>query len=153
MNKITLEKVTPENWRRLNFELHEDQKRCVADVKLILARAYVYRDQNACVHIIENQGIPIGLISQWDYVDGDVRRCILDQFLIDKKFQGSGFGKKTLEHWIALQKKKNIYQSIDLCYKEEAFLAKYLYDCMGFKRCPELDDEDELVMRLTINSI
>lgn len=151
MCEMTLEKVTPDNWRHLNFELHEGQKKFVADVPLILARAYVYREQNACVHIIVNKGTPVGLISQWDYVENGACRCILDQFLIDKNFQGLGLGKSALKAWIALQKSQKKYQSIDLCYKEDDLIAKHLYDCMGFIRCPDLDDEDELVMRLPIN--
>lgn len=147
MMGIKLVSVTPENWRQLSFEVLPEQRDFVANTLLILSRAYVYREQDSKVEIIMLNETPIGLISKWVFDDGGTKRCILDQFLVDKDFQGKGYGKEALSLWISQQKG---YTSIDLCYKEAAVSAKRLYDQMGFVRMPELDDEDEWVMRLNL---
>lgn len=146
--KIHLEEITPDNWRKINaLEVKEEQKHFVASNVAILARAFAYRKDNSKVFAIYNNINPIGLIMQRDLKDENNLICILDQFMIDKNFQGQRYGKASMELWLSMIKKENRYNAIGLCYIENDNIAEKLYKNLGFIRIPEEDDEDELVMR------
>lgn len=49
--------------------------------------------------------------------------------------------------WLSMIRREKRYNAIGLCYKENDYIAKKLYESLGFSRKPEEDDEDELVMR------
>ncbi len=146
--KIHFEEITPDNWRKINaLEVKEEQKHFVASNVAILARAFAYRKDNSKVFAIYNDANPIGLIMQRDFKDGDDIICILDQFMIDKNYQGQGYGKVSMELWMSMIKKEKQYSAIRLCYIEDDYIAEKLYKNLGFIRKPEYDDGDELVMR------
>lgn len=150
--KLELKEVTPENWRKVNsLEVKDEQKKFVASNVTILARAYAYRNYNSKVYAVYNEDNPIGLIMQRDYLRDNKVICILDQFMIDKKYQGKGFGKKTMELWLSMIKNEGKYDSIMLCYIEGNLEAEKMYKKLGFVRCPEEDDGDELVMICRFN--
>ena len=91
--KIHFEESTPDNWRKINaLEVKEEQKHFVASNVAILARAFAYRKDNSKVFAIYNNINPIGLIMQRDLKDENNLICILDQFMIDKNYQGQGYG-------------------------------------------------------------
>lgn len=150
MDKINLElrEITPDNWRKVNaLKVKEEQKSFVADNTAILAKAFAYGNANSKVYAIYLEENPIGLIMQRDYMEEGKLKCILDQFMIDRNFQGLGYGKEAMKMWIDNIRNERIYDSIELCYIEEDYLAKKIYEKLGFIRIPEADDEDELVMR------
>jgi len=144
---LELRDVTPDNWRKINsLEVKEEQKGFVASNVTILARAFAYRNYNSKVYVVYNENNPIGLIMQRDYLEDNKVICILDQFMIDKNYQGKGFGREAMELWMSMIKNEGKYDSIMLCYIEGNILAERMYESLGFVRCPEEDDEDELVM-------
>lgn len=146
--EIYFGEVTPDNWRKVNsLEVTEEQKHFVASNVTSLARAYAYREDNSKVFVIYSHNNLIGLIMQRDFKDGNNHICILDQFMIDKNYQGKGYGKASMELWLSMIKNENRYNAIELCYKENDYSAESLYKGLGFSRKPEADDEDELVMR------
>lgn len=139
--------ITPDNWRKVNsLEVKEEQKRFVADNTAILAKAFAYRKYNSKVHVICIENNPIGLIMQRDFLSDGMTKCILDQVMIDKNYQGQGYGKQAMETWIDMVKDEASYDSIELCYIEGDLIAEKMYKKLGFIRKPEKDDEDELVM-------
>lgn len=144
---LELKEITPDNWRKVNsLEVKKEQKNFVADNVAILARAFAYRKNNSKVHVICVANNPIGLIMQRDFLYNGKNKCILDQVMIDKDYQGQGYGKLAMEKWIAMIKDEGIYSGIELCYIEGDFIAEKMYKNLGFVRKPEEDDEDELVM-------
>jgi len=146
--KIHLEEITPDNWRKINaLEVKEEQKHFVASNVAILARAFAYRKDNSKVFAIYNNINPIGLIMQRDLKDENNLICILDQFMIDKNYQGQGYGKVAMELWLSMIRKKGQYSAIELCYIENDYIAEKLYNSLGFRRKSEDDDGHELVMR------
>lgn len=145
--KIHFSEVTPDNWRKVNsLEVHEHQKHFVASNVTILARAFAFRNENSKVHVIYDDEVPIGLIMQREYIKEDKLICILDQFMIDKNYQGKGYGRIAMELWLSMIKAENKYDAIELCYKEDDYIAEKLYLSLGFIRKPEDDEEEELVM-------
>lgn len=143
---IEFKEVTPDNWRIINsLSIKEEQKNFAASNVTILARAFVYRKQNAKVFAVYYSDNPIGLIMQRDWIDGKQIICIMDQFMIDKKSQGRGLGKAALQKWLSMIEAEKRYPCIQLCYVEGDIAAKHLYENFGFY---EIDkDEDEIIMQ------
>lgn len=139
--------VTPDNWRIINnLEVKKEQKQFVRDSMGILGKAFVYRNNNSKVYIIYKEENPVGLMMQREYLDKDEINCVLDQVMIDKKYQGQGYCKVAMELWVSMIKNENKYNAIILCYIEGNIIAEKMYLSLGFIRRPEEDDEDELVM-------
>lgn len=144
---IELKEITPNNWRKVNsLKVKKDQKEFVLDNVGILARAFAYRKFNSKVYAIYKGETPIGLIMQRDYSYNNMTNCILDQVMVDKNYQGLGYGRLAIETWMTIIKNENIYDSIELCFLEGDFIAEKMYKKLGFIRKLESDDEDELVM-------
>ena len=137
---------TPDNWRIINsLSVKEEQKNFAASNVTILARAFVYRKENAKVFAVYYSDKPIGLIMQRDWIDGNKIVCIMDQFMIDKKSQGKGLGKAALQKWLSMIEAEKRYPCVQLCYVEGDIAAKRLYENFGFY---EIDkDDDEIIMQ------
>lgn len=143
---INFVNITPDNWRLFNaLRVKEEQKSFVATNVGILAKAFAYREYNSRVYGICYGDKPIGLLMQRDYEKSPKKFCILEQFMIDEKYQGKGFGKEALKLWLDMVKKEAQYHSISLCYIEGDEIARSLYLQMGFYHTGEAD-EDEIIM-------
>ena len=111
----------------------------------------MYRKYHSVVYAIYCDDTPIGLLMQRDHRDDEGNQlCILDQFFIDKDFQGRGYGKAAMESWLANVKKDNRYAAAELCFITGDSVAEKLYESLGFVRKPQKDDGDELVMRYAL---
>lgn len=145
--KLELREITPSNWKDIKIEVTEEQRRFVASITAIFARAYVYRNRRSAALAIYSDGEPIGLLMQRDYEDDEGRLlCILDQFLIHRAFQGRGYGKAAMQLWLAGIRKAGIYCAVQLCFIEGNYVAECLYKGLGFIRKPQCDDDEEFVM-------
>ena len=141
-DNIEFKEVTPDNWRIINsLSVKEEQKNFAASNVTILARAFVYRKENAKVFAVYYSDNPIGLIMQRDWIDGNKIVCIMDQFMIDKKSQG----KAALQKWLSMIEAEKKYPCIQLCYVEGDIAAKHLYENFGFYESDK--DEDEIIMQ------
>lgn len=144
---LEFKEITPDNWRKvISLEAKKEQKRFVAENVGVLARAFAYRKDNSKIHVLYSGDNPIGLIMQRDFFYKDEVNCILDQFMIDKNYQGQGYGRAAMESWISMIKDENKYNNIKLCYIKDDLVAEKMYKNLGFIRKLEEDDEDELVM-------
>lgn len=78
--------------------------------------------------------------------DGKEDRIWLDRFLIDKRFQGRGYGKPTLK--LLIERLVNEYNcnKIYLSIYDDNINAIKLYEDLGFKFNGELDINGERVM-------
>ena len=143
---IEFKEITPDNWRIINsLSVKKEQKNFAASNVTILARAFVYRKENAKFFAVYHSDKPIGLIMQRDWIDGKQIICIMDQFMIDKKSQGRGLGKAALQKWLSMIEAEKRYPCVQLCYVEGDIAAKHLYENFGFY---EIDkDEDEIIMQ------
>lgn len=144
---IRFDSITPDNWRIFNrLSVTEEQQKFVAENVTILARAFVFREYNSLVYAIYNDDTPIGLLMQRDYTEEGRLICVLDQFMIDREYQGKGYGKAAMKHWLSMIEREEEYDSITLCYKEEDEAALRLYLGMGFYNTGEADG-DEVIMK------
>jgi len=143
---IYLKEVTEENWRAVNsLRIEEKQQSYVSSSVGILARAYAYRSQNSQAKAIYNDNEIVGLLMYREC--DEVQAFVLDQMMIDKRFQRKGFGEKAAFIAIELMKSDKKYNRIVLCYCDGNIAAKNLYSKLGFYHTGEVD-ENEIIMAL-----
>ncbi len=137
---IYLSEINGDNYKAIiRLSVNEDQKPYVASNSVILAKAYAYRLEGGTALGIFEDGTAVGLIS-YRILDNS---CILDQFMIDKRFQGKGFGKEALSIFIEAGKKEGKCNKIILCFIEGDKVAEALYKSYGFVIIDRDEAEDE----------
>ena len=129
---IHLVEVTEENWIQIaSLTVAEDQKTFLAPAIGILARGYVYRDCNARVYGIANDEQIVGVALVREFTDEPVGYD-LQQFMIDARFQGKGYGKEALRLILDKLKEEGKYQTVEVCVKKQATAALRVYEKVGF---------------------
>ncbi len=130
------------NWR-IPLTVTNEQKKYVANTTTILARAYAYRNSRSRAFLIYRHDEPIGMGL---YYDQEPDAYIFSELLIDKQFQGQGYGKAATKLILDCMKKDGRYNKAILCYIEGNSAAKKLYESFGFIETDR--DEDEIIMTL-----
>ena len=143
---IYLKEVTEKNWREVNsLKVEEKQQSYVSSSVGILARVYAYRSQNSQAKAIYNDNEIVGLLMYREC--DEVQAFVLDQMMIDKRFQRKGFGEEAAFIAIELMKSDKKYNRIVLWYCDGNIAAKNLYSKLGFYHTGEVD-ENEIIMAL-----
>lgn len=127
---IHLESVTPDNWR-CGLRVREDQKGFVAERAVILARAWAYREHGSRAFIIYDDDTPVGMAMYHDDTD-QANACVFDQFFIDFRYQGRGFGLEAARRVLGLIEEDGRFDKVYLCYIEGDTAARNLYEKLGF---------------------
>lgn len=127
---IHLESVTPDNWR-CGLRVREDQKGFVAERAVILARAWAYREHGSRAFIIYDDDTPVGMAMYHDDTD-QANACVFDQFFIDFRYQGRGFGLEAAHRVLGLIEEDGRFDKVYLCYIEGDTAARNLYEKLGF---------------------
>ena len=92
---VELKQITKDNLDEiLALSVRKDQETFVSSVACSLAQAYVYRD-TAFPFAVYADGAVVGFIMLGYYEERD--QYTLWKFLIDRKYQGMGFGKEALK--------------------------------------------------------
>ena len=142
---IYLREINEKNFREsFKLKVCEHQKHFVATVPVALARAYVYRD-TAEPLLVYNDEEMIGFVLIREYED---TYCI-DQFMIDQKYQGRGYGKVAMKQVIEKLRNQRHYEKITLCYCEGNYTTRNLYEQLGFKHTGVIDG-DEIIMEFVL---
>ena len=137
---VDLIELSEENWMDFaGLSVDESQKAYLASNIGILARGYVYRNSRAKVIGIVADGTPVGLAMVRD-MDDEPACYELQQFMIDKKFQGQGYGFRALELILAALKAEQKYACVEVCVKREDVQAIRVYEKAGFVDSGYIDD-------------
>lgn len=129
---IHLVEVTEENWIQIaSLSVAEEQKTFLAPAIGILARGYVYRNCNARVFGIANEEQVVGVALVRDFLD-EPMGYDLQQFMIDKRFQGKGYGTESLRQILELLRQEGKYNTVEVCVKKAAVAALRVYEKVGF---------------------
>lgn len=144
---VELRKVTKENFEEvIRLSVADNQVTFVASNIYSLAQAGVYRETAFPFAIYADDNL-VGFIMMGYYEKES--QYTLWRFMIDKKYQGRGYGK------LALKLAVN-YMICNFQVKElgtgthcENFVAQNLYKSIGFKETGEIDG-DEIGMKLLI---
>ena len=133
--------VTEDNWMDVaSLSVKEEQKKYVAPAIGILARGYVYRDCNAKIYAFENDGVIVGTALVREFTDEPLGYD-LQQFMIDEKYQGKGYGSRSLELILDELRKEGRYDHVELCVKKADAEAIRLYGKHGFADSGYVDED------------
>ncbi len=144
---IELKKITEENFiDAFNLSLAPGQGKFVSHPIRSLAQAYVYRDQCQPFGIcLDGQMVGYVMVI-YDY---DIPEYDIWHMMIDKKYQGRGYGREALRlvlDYIATKPFGDSDKIALTCNRDNSAALK-LYESMGFSATgQEYDDEIELVI-------
>lgn len=131
-NMIHLSELTEDNWLiAASLSVKDDQKDFVAPAIGILARGYVYRKCSPKVFVIQNDETVIGLALVREF-DEEPFGYDLQQFMIDRSYQGKGYGSLALELILSVLRNEAHYDHVEVCVKKEDVEALRLYEKHGF---------------------
>ncbi|WP_040329246.1 GNAT family N-acetyltransferase [Clostridium ihumii] len=139
--KIELRKITSNNFDECtNLEPNENQKNFVATNVSSLAEAYVALTNNECIPMpfaIYNDDNMVGFI-MLSYMDSNEKdypnTYWVWRLMIDKHYQGRGYGRETMNKAIELIKTfpYGKASAAFISYEPENIIAKTLYASLGF---------------------
>ncbi|MBQ6865324.1 MAG: GNAT family N-acetyltransferase [Clostridia bacterium] len=149
---IRLVEIDERNFFRVRqLKVGEDQQRFLDSPLGILARGYVYRAQRARVLAAEKDGEIVGLMLVKD-MDEEPACYDLQQFMIDGRFQGRGYGAAALGLLLELLRQEKKYDDAEVCVHRENAAALALFTGAGFLDTgyvdPDAPDCLNLMLRL-----
>jgi diamine N-acetyltransferase len=142
--RVHLREVTRENLGAvLKLEVAPDQQRFVATNAVSIAQAYFHRDV-AWFRAIYADDVPVGFVMLEDRPDES--RYHLWRFMVDRRFQGRGYGARALDALMAHVRTRPGASELRLsCVPGDGGPGPF-YEKLGFSYTGEVD-EGELVMR------
>ncbi|KGK90275.1 GNAT family N-acetyltransferase [Clostridium sp. HMP27] len=155
---IDLQKITDHNFDEcIKLEPREEQKSFVASNIRSLAEAYVALTNNECVpmpYAIYHSDIMVGFIMlSYNEADenNDENVYWVCRLMIDKKYQGKGYGKEAMTKSLELIRTFPYGKAsvVLLSYEPENVTAKTLYASLGFAETGNIED-GEMVAKLIL---
>lgn len=138
---IRLTEITEENWLDVaGLSVKESQRGYLAPPIGIIARGYVYRDCRARVLAVENDGIIVGVALVREFTDEPLGYD-LQQFMIDEKHQGRGYGSAALGLILDELRREGRYDHVEVCVKKDDVAAIRLYEKFGFTDSGYVDED------------
>jgi len=138
---VRLSEITEDNWLEVaSLSVKDKQKDFVAPAIGIIARGYVYRNCNSKVFVIENDECVVGVALVREFVDEPLGYD-LQQFMIDQRHQGKGYGASALKLILDELRKEAHYDHVELCVKKDDIEAIHLYEKHGFVDSGYVDED------------
>ena len=133
------------------LSLGEDQRRFLDSSLGILARGYVYRDQRPRVLAVAEEETVVGLLLVKDMDEAPA--CYdLQQFMIDGRYQGKGYGRAALGLLLDQLRAEGKYADVEVCVDKANDAALALFTAAGFRDTgyvdPDAPDCLNLMLRL-----
>ena len=138
---IKLIEVNESNWLEVaSLSVTEEQKAYLDSPVGILARGYAYRAARARVVGIENDGEMIGVALVKDLAEEPA--CYdLQQFMIDRRFQGRGYGTEALRALLGELSREHKYDCVEVCVHKSDGAARRVYEKVGFEDTGYVDED------------
>ncbi|MBR2122271.1 MAG: GNAT family N-acetyltransferase [Lachnospiraceae bacterium] len=138
---IRLADITEDNWMDVaSLSVKDSQKGYVAPAVGILARGYVYRGCNGRVYAIEDDGVIVGAALVREFTDEPLGYD-LQEFMIDGRFQGRGYGSAALSLILEELRREGHYDHVEVCVKKTDAEAIRLYEKHGFVDSGYIDED------------
>ena len=149
---ICLADVNENNFEALRrLDVAPEQRRFLDSPLGILARGYVYRSSRARVIGIAEGETVIGVALVKD-LDEEPACYDLQQFMIDRRFQGRGYGAAALGLLLDRLRQEKKYADVEVCVHRENDAALALFEGAGFVDTgyvdPDVSDCLNLMYRL-----
>lgn len=143
-SQVFLRPVDSENWRDIaNLQVTQSQREFVAEPCYYLALCCYGNDWHPLAVYLGEQVIGF-MMWAVDPADGS---CWLGGILIDRHYQGRGYGRQAVQRAISMLAQKYGYTDFALSYQPTNLIAKHLYNSLGFSETDEWEG-DEIVARL-----
>ena len=150
---INLREITSKNLKSIiDLNVKEDQKDYVALNSVSIAQGHY--SKSAWFKGIFYDDRPVGFV-MLDLIEEE-NKCFLWRFMIDREYQGKGFGKIALNQVIDFVKSLNLYTYIATSYVPAENGAGGFYKNFGFIESEEItkefgiEDSDEIGMKYTL---
>ena len=150
---INLREITSKNLKSIiDLNVKEDQKDYVALNSVSIAQGHY--SKSAWFKGIFYDDRPVGFV-MLDLIEEE-NKCFLWRFMIDREYQGKGFGKIALTQVIDFVRSLNLYTYIATSYVPAENSAGGFYKNFGFIESEEiikefgLEDSDEIGMKYTL---
>ena len=129
---LKLVEISEQNWSDYAvLTVSEEQKGFLDSSIGIIARGYVYRCCRARVIGIADDDTAIGLALVKD-LDEEPACYDLQQFMIDRRYQGKGYGTDALRLIISDLEKERQYGCVEVCVNKKDSAALRVYEKNGF---------------------
>ncbi len=151
MPKVTTRPVSEANWyTALALDVAPEQRDFTPSVAISLVKAYIQPGGLAYDPVAIYVGTTMVGFYSFIYLPGDLRHCYLGGFLIDKAYQGRGYGSAALADFLAtVQRRYPQCSDVLLGVHPQNERAQRLYTGFGFVKTGDMDAEEE-VMRLVL---
>ena len=150
---INLKEITSKNLKSIiDLNVKEDQKDYVALNSVSIAQGHY--SKSAWFKGIFYDDRPVGFV-MLDLIEEE-NKCFLWRFMIDREYQGKGFGKIALTQVIDFVRSLNLYTYIATSYVPAENGAGGFYKNFGFIESEEItkefgiEDSDEIGMKFTL---
>ena len=144
---INLRDITEANLISIiDLNVREDQKSQVASNAISIAQGNY--SKSAWFKGIFNNDIPIGFVML--NLNMKENECYLWRYMIDEKYQGSGYGKIALTQVIDWVKSLEAFKEIRTSYVPTKNGADGFYKKFGFVETERLEDSNELGMKYSL---
>lgn len=127
---ITLKNISKDNfWECINLSVSNNQKDFITPNAVSIAQSKI---QEECItKVIYNNDLMIGFLMYC--IDTEDNEYWIYRFMIDKKYQSNGYGKKALYKLIEIIKKDKNHNKIFLGVHKDSIKAVKLYKSFGFR--------------------
>lgn len=145
-SSITLREVTAETVRTIcNLSVRDDQRKFVAPNAISIAQAYFY--DKAWFRAIYADETPVGFVMLDEQPDKP--EYYIWRFMIDKRYQRLGFGRRAIELLIEYVKTRPHAAELLTSVEQAEGGPQEFYEKLGFVLTAEYED-GEAMMRLSL---
>lgn len=133
--------VNEQNWQHIrNLSVHDTQAGFLDSAVGIMARGYAYRACRARVIGIADDDTIVGVALVKD-LDEEPACYDLQQFMIDRQYQGRGYGTAALRMLLSRLSTERKYDCAEVCVKKADAAALRLYESVGFTDTGYVDQD------------
>ena len=144
---INLRDITKENLIPIiDLDVGEDQKDQVAPNSVSIAEGNY--SETAWFKGIFNGDIPVGFVML--NLNIEEKKCYLWRYMIDKNYQGRGYGKAALIQVIDWVKALQVFENIKTSYVPKKKSAAGFYKNLGFIKTGKKEDSNEFGMEYSL---
>ncbi len=138
---MKLVEVNEDNWMDFAaLRVREEQRGYLDSALGILARGYAYRASRARVTGIAEGERAAGLMLVKD-LEEEPACYDLQQFMVDRRYQGRGIGTAALHLLLAELEKERKYPCVEVCVKRENAAALHVFTKLGFTDTGYIDPD------------
>jgi len=145
--EITLREITRDTVRTIcDLKVSNEQTQFVAPNSVSLAEAHFSNE--AWLRAIYADETPVGFVMLEEIPKEALH--FLWRFMIDKRYQGRGYGRKALELVVQHLKERPNASALLTSYREGKGSPRGFYKKMGFEETGEKLDNGEAIMKLKL---